>query len=399
MDKITIESIKHLRIQNFIEAFTEIVESGKSKHTCRIEGCCSSLSSDSAAIRHLRTKHGEYHKAIAENKSKFKLPVQEDEIEFQVKVSPSYIWDAILQLTIFNGLAFATVIASGFKKLVYPIIAGLKSKNIDLTINTENLKSKLKNRSDQMKDYVRQELKGNIVSLMLDIATRHNRAIFGINVAFFDGNEVQIRTLAMYPIRMSHTANNLFKLVKEILAEYNIRIEQIIAVTTDNARNLKKMTRLMNEDLMKTMRDITSDDLLSMFNGNIPSVDDELDGADENESDSEGTRETYDEYSFDPEIFDTVYFTDLLVSLRGEIQAEFDSLINNVPCAAHTINLVVAGAIESCLRTNSMIEKARKLVKKLRTPTLRNLLEIGGRKMSLLDVPTRWSSVYTMVGL
>lgn len=203
----------------------------------------------------------------------------------------------------------------------------------------------------------------------------------------------------MCPIRMSHTAENLFKLIKEILVEYNIRIEQIIAVTTDNAKSLKKMTRLMNKDLMNTMRDITSDDLLAMFNGNISSVDDELDGADENESDSEDTREIYDEYSFDPEIFDTVYFTDLLVSLRREIKAEFGSLINNVPCAAHTINLVVSGAIESCPRTNSMIEKARKLVKKLRTPTFRNLLEIDGRKMSLLDVPTRWSSVYTMVGL
>lgn len=36
-------------------------------------------------------------------------------------------------------------------------------------------------------------------------------------------------------------------------------MEQVIAVTTDNAKNLKKMTRLMNKDLMNIMRDITSD--------------------------------------------------------------------------------------------------------------------------------------------
>lgn len=366
---------------------------------CRVDSCRSNLSCNSAAIRHLKKLHVDVYDAIAANKTKSKLsrPNEDDSIEIQVKISLVYIWDSILELIIFNGLAFSTVISSGFKKLLYPIIAGLQSKNIGLTINTQNLKGKIKNRTAEMKDHIRNELNGQIVCLMLDIATRHNRAIFGINIAFFDGNEVQIRILAMCPIRMSHTAENLYELVKDILTEYNVRIEQVIAVTTDNAINLKKMTRLMNKDLINIMEHITGDDLLSLFNGITPAAGDELDDDDEEECNDEETRENWDEYYFDPEIFDTIYFTDLLVSLRKGIEADFCTLITSISCAAHTIHLVVSGAIDSCLQIKSTVNRARDMVKKLRTPKLRNLMEKSGLKMSLIDVPTRWSSIHTMV--
>lgn len=396
---ITVESVRDFKIHNFTEAFTEAVDGAKKKLVCRIDGCRSNLSCNSAAIRHLKKLHRDVYDGIAANKTKsnFSKPNDEDSIEIQVKVSVGYIWDAILELIIFNGLAFATVVSSGFKKLIYPIIAGLQSKNIDLKINTPNLKEKIKNRTAEMKDHIRNELKGKMVCLMLDIASRHNRAIFGINIAFFDGNEVQIRVLAMCPIRMSHTAENLYALVKDIITEYNVSIEQVLAVTTDNATNLKKMTRLMNQDLMNIMQDITNDELLSLFSGNTPAVGDELDDDDEDECYDEETRESWDEYYFDPEIFDTVYFTDLLVGLRKGIEADFCSLITSISCAAHTIHLVVSGAIDSCSQIKSTINRARDMVKKLRTSKLRNLLEKGGLKMSLIDVPTRWSSIHTMV--
>lgn len=396
---ITIESIKDFNIQNFTDAFTDEVDEGKKKSVCRIDGCDSKLSNHSAAIRHLKNSHGDIYEAIAANKikSKFPKPNGEDLIEIQVKVSTAYIWDAIIELIVFNGLAFATVVSSGFKKLLYPIIAGLQSKNIGLTINTPNLKGKIKNRTAEMKDHIRHELKGKIVCLMLDIATRHNRAIFGINVAFFDGNAVQVRTLAMCPIRMSHTAKNLYELVREILTEYNVLIEQVIAVTTDNAANLKLMTRLMNKDLMNTMRDVMGNDF-TMFSGNIPGdIEWDDDDDEEVECDDEETRERWDEYDFDPEIFDTVYFTDLLVSLRKEIASDFCSLVTSISCAAHTIHLVVSDAIGSCPQIKSTIDRAREMVKKLRTSKLRSLLEKDGLKMSLIDVPTRWASIHTMV--
>lgn len=395
---ITIENIKNYKIQNYIDVFTESGEDGKAKFLCRVDCCGSELSSSSAAIRHLKRVHHDIHDAIAENKTKSKSPNPSDEnlIEIQVKVSVAYIWDAMIHLVVFNGLAFATFVSSGFKKLLYPIIAGLQNKNIRLTINTENLKEKIKNRTIEMKDHIRHELKGKIICLMLDIATRHNRAIFGINVAFFDGNEIQIRTLAMCPIRISHTAKNLYSLVKDILAEYNILMEQVLAVTTDNAKNMLKMTRLMNKDLMNIMRDILDDDSMSMFSGNIP-ADDELDEDDGEDVGDGGETREWDEYDFDPEIFDTIYFTDLLVSLRKEIEGDFCSLITSISCAAHTINLVVSDAIKSCPEIKSTIDRARELVKKLRTPTLRSSLEKSGHRMPLIDVSTRWSSIHTMV--
>lgn len=339
MMDITTESVRDFKTQNFTEAFTETVDERKKKLVCRVDGCRSNLSCNSAAIRHLKNLHRDVYDGIAANKlkSSFSKPNDADSTEIQVKVSWAYIWDAILELIIFNGLAFATVVSRGFKKLLYPIIAGLQHKNIGLAIHTQNLKEKIKNRTAEMKDHIRNELKGKIVCLMLDIASRHNRAIFGINIAFFDGNEVQVRVLAMCPIRMSHTAENLYALVKDILTEYNVLIEQVIAVTTDNATNLKKMTRLMNKDLMNNMQDIIGDELLSLFGGNTPAAGDELDDDDEDDCYDEETRESWDEYYFDPEIFDTVYFTDLLVSLRKGIEAEFCSLITSISCAAHTI--------------------------------------------------------------
>lgn len=72
-------------------------------------------------------------------------------------------------------------------------------------------------------------------------------------------------------------------------------------------------------------------------------------------------------------------------------------IIHGVSCAAHCINLVVTHAVSKSPTVDALIEKSRNLSKKLRTPTFRALMKDFGSPMAVLDVATRWNSIYTMV--
>lgn len=103
------------------------------------------------------------------------------------------------------------------------------------------------------------------------------------------------------------------------------------------------------------------------------------------------------EHSFDPEIFNETYFQDLFWNLRSQFPCSYGDLFTSISCAAHGLHLVVTAAIRDSPAMAKLIEKCRALTKKLRTPKLRAELKKSGKKMGMLDVKTRWSSIYYMV--
>lgn len=209
-------------------------------------------------------------------------------------------------------------------------------------------------------------MRGKAVSVMIDIATRYNRSVLGINIAYMHNSKVVVRTIGMQVLRFTHTAANLVKVIKKHLSDYCIHLEQIISFTTDNGKNMIKSAALLNEEYME-------------------------------ECFEEEEKEGEEEY-IDNDIFDEDYYENLLKNICAEFSSSNESnLIYNLPCAAHCVHLVIKHAINASPDTIDLLDRCRKLVKKLRTETVRSLLQEFKLKMVILDVETRWNSIFSMV--
>lgn len=374
-----------LIINENIGHYTKCFKVLEGKFVCQIGECTCKFTDKSAGARHLKSKHPEI--VVAINRLKGNQSAHDNSIEIRMKINPTTIWNAILQMIIFGALPFATVHSAGFRNLIKPFITGFNQVGIDFTVNIPKLKTNIEEKAKKIKQRITDEAKGKVVCLQLDIASRFNRSILGVNVSYLHNGKLCVRTIGMHTLKVSQTAKNLFDIVSLMLGEFGIRLQQIIAVTTDNGKNLLKLNKLIHRELIYQGDDVISDD------GSDYEYDDEYDDDDTNHPTSNG--DTNDPEIFDdPDIFDDEYFRTLLSKLRDHFVVD---LFTGISCAAHGLHLIVTAAIKECSVITKVIDKCRDLTKKLRTPKLRAELKMHDKKMGLLDVKTRWSSLYHMV--
>lgn len=384
-NRITEEIIKSEKILQYVKCF-ENTEDGRYK--CLVDECNSSLSSSSAAVRHLKNQHKNIVNSIDSLK---KEPTQDNLIEVKFKASPIMVWNAIMQIIVFGAIPFTILKSKGFRYLLNPFTAAFRSAGLKYSVNRTNTQSKIEEKTEQVKQIIKKEVDGKMICLLLDIASRYNRSIFGINIAYFYNGKVRVRTIGMHSLKISQTARNLYDIVKSRLNEFGITIEQIFAVTTDNGKNLIKLSKLIKSELSQS-------DQFDSDAEDEEEYDDYDDGEDENQAThNNDSDEQINEHLFDPEIFNEEYFRDLLLNVRKEFNCSYDGLFNGITCAAHGLHLVVIKSLNLCADMDPLILKCRTLVKKLRTPSLRGALHENGKRSALLDVKTRWSSIYNMV--
>lgn len=363
-------------IKSYVECFEYTEQNdGKFNYVCRIDGCCKKYSQKSSSIRHLKNHHREVYHSI-------KCEKQEDNVdqktpsysfEIRVKVNPNDILDACAELITANGLPLCAVEYPAFKKLLSPYVMALRMKGVDLSINQRSIKKHIEKRTNEVKNIIRNETRNKMISLMLDIASRYNRSVLGINIAYMFGGQICVRTIGMHVLKSSHTGSYISDLIKQILPDFQICLGQIVSITTDNGKNVIKAIALLDAyyQNQKTNRNHRS----QPENG-----------------------EDEDEYFIDPDIFDDEYYNDLLNEVKSNFEFTCQSdLIHGVACAAHCINLVVTHAVNETEEVVRVIENFRDIAKLLRTPSFRSRLKAAHFNMAILDVSTRWNSIYSMV--
>ncbi|XP_043464663.1 zinc finger BED domain-containing protein 4-like [Leptopilina heterotoma] len=177
-----------------------------------------------------------------------------------------------------------------------------------------------------------------LISMKVDIASRHNRSFFGLNIQFVKDGALHLRTLAVRELFSSHTSENLKIVVNEILSNYNIFNDRIYTFTSDNGRNMVKLGELLQETQV------------------------EEDSVDE--------------------------------AVNNEVNFSATTLVR---CCVHTLQLAVLDAINDP-SVNRIIAKARHAVKALRNEsTLQTLKKKYNVNKPTLDVVTRWSSTCSML--
>lgn len=381
--QISEESIISNNMNQYLSCFEK--ENGKFK----CSACSKYLADKSCAIRHLKSHHPEIAAAV----NSLKHLEKKDAIEIRAKTNPTKVMNAIIQLIIFHALPFAILNSKGFRYLVKPYIDGFNQVGINFSISRSNVQLKINETANRIKVQISKEVKGRLVCLLLDIASRYNRSILGISIVYWFDGKPHTKTIGMESLKISQTGRNLHNLVVATLTKFGISLEQLFSVTTDNGKNLVKMVKIMRSNLNCESANVVYED---RSDDEITDDEDEFDESNtynETHRDSNGMNEEI----FDPEIFNEEYFTDLLTSLRDEFDCSYNGLFNGLACAAHTLNLVVKDDIINCAELKELIEKFRTLAKKLRTPTLPNALKEKKQKMALIDVNTRWSSLHNMV--
>lgn len=145
-------------------------------------------------IRHFRSIHTE--KAIAEGLQKEEVPAAirpRIVAKRQFAVDKPLIIEVAVQLVAKHNLPVSCMEWDAMRMLFDPLTAGVGMAKMD----TRKLKGHVSQSAEMIKDAIINELKGRLISLKIDSASRHNRHVLAILARFARNDEIVTRTLGM----------------------------------------------------------------------------------------------------------------------------------------------------------------------------------------------------------
>ena len=303
----------------------------------------------------------------------------------RVKIDAHLLRTACLEMVTVNGRPFKIVEDSGFRKLLNPISQALSDSGNKICINAENIREEVVMLASKIKKEIKEDIRDKFISLKIDIATRMDRAILGINIQLIKNGKLTLRTIAMKELTHRHTAEYIKNAVADVLEQYEISISQIYTVTTDNGANMLKSVKLLSNEQLKENAFADEDSP-----GTSQAASSNSDVENDVYSDEDSECEATDSSAFNIEI--------LLESLAAFDFVESTSrpMLRGLRCAAYTLQLAVDDALkQSSLKSD--IAKARHVCKILRNPSIMVILKKLKRKKPILDCVTRWHSTCDML--
>lgn len=193
---------KKRRISEDMKRFFTYDDSSK-KSECNLCGKQIAGCHKGNLLRHLHGSISEngVHKALLDNESFEQL--RSEKIASRLKGprdDVSRIINACISLVTINGRPFSLLDDSGFQELV-SLALGDKGD----VITSRTIPKYISKAAQNMREYIREEVKVKILSIKIDGVTRQNRSIMGVNVQFVMDGVIQVRTLAMKSIEQAHT--------------------------------------------------------------------------------------------------------------------------------------------------------------------------------------------------
>lgn len=298
--------------------------------------------------RHVSAVHPDFSAKIIENNYSF-------------ETSEKAILSAWAEIVTINGRPFSAMNDSGIEKLLKMLTKLMEEKiGMKIHVNIDEVKSRVHEIPTQMKAQIMEETKNKLISLALDICTKNNRVILGINIQYILNGVIVIRTLGMPRLTQSHTAKHVADIVKSTLESFGIAVIQIYCVTTDNASYMLLCPQVL--DNFAEMFEAENEDVT-----NLSEIDEEF---------FHRMLKDAVEVYFEKPLADYVY---------------------SIPCGVHTFQLVIQDALKASTSASQTIEHAHDVVKKLRTPNIITVMKEQKLRLPIIDNLTRWDGKYTMV--
>ncbi len=99
--------------------------------------------------------------------------------KIRVAIDRPLLFQACTELVTVNGRPFNLLEDSGLQKILKPLIVGLGG---NFAINAENIRSNIIVTANGIKNQIREEIRGRLVSIKADSITRLDRSTLGINL-------------------------------------------------------------------------------------------------------------------------------------------------------------------------------------------------------------------------
>ena len=90
---------------------------------------------------------------------------------------------------------------SEFRKILNLLPEGMRAK---FTVNAKNIREKTEEKTNDIRNCIKLEVKGKPVSLKSDVATCRDRSILDVNLQFISDEKIQSQTLAMKELKENH---------------------------------------------------------------------------------------------------------------------------------------------------------------------------------------------------
>lgn len=224
-----------------------------------------------------------------------------------------------------------------------------------------------------------------ILSVKFDCSTKHHRPTLGINIQFVKDGKIVVRNIGMTEMKDRSTGVNLKNAIIDKFNEFHISPNNIYSFSIDNGSNVVKSVKLFREDADTNEDDFLTDD--------ESEDDEEIESEDDNESDDPN-----DELD-DSTILEMATLTEnvenVLITTFGQTDNSEDFAVT-VRCAAHSIQLSVMDSMKTT-KIKLILTKCRRVVKKLRTSTMRLQLQTEDEKKPIKDSKIRWNSQFNMM--
>ncbi|KAJ2941722.1 hypothetical protein O0L34_g10530 [Tuta absoluta] len=112
---------------------------------------------------------------------------------------------------------------------------------------------------------------------------------------------------------------------------------------------------------------------------------------------NETAREVREEGECDDDSDADTECEDRLLNVTFQSEGVDPHLITSIRCVAHSLQLAVQDALRADELLIPTIEEARNIVRRLRTPTMKNLIKSAKKNKPILDNNTRWHSTLDML--
>lgn len=394
-EKYTPAQARYMKFFEPIKSECEYAKSNQFK--CLVLGCSKILCGKRIPnlCAHLKNKHFELYETNVKSAADPKVLALE-----RLKLIQN-----CAEIITVNGRVFAALNDSGFKKIISDKLNFLHENGYGCGLYAPDytaVKEYIPFVVDQIQEKIKLEVKNKFVSLMIDSATKNNRSIVGLNVQFLIDDTITIRSIGMIHMNESQSGINLFAAVMKRLDLFGIKLNQLLAITSDNGKNMVSMTNIFNSDYINEESEIDSMEEPIDFDENTidvracgVNIEDDLEvqmqffQLDLNNAETESALSNI--------LDDTHNYSFLLENLGNDFAVKHLN-ISGIRCGTHTFQLGVRGALADD-SIKPYIGLCRLACKELRKKTniwvlMKNNIPF---KLPRIDGDTRWNSTHLMV--
>lgn len=372
-------------------AFYEIVSIEEELYRCKL--CVNkkkplSGKKKSNLVAHLRNEHKEVHD---EHVLGQKNSANAEELQLK-------LLQCMVEKVTINGRPFASLNDSGYIKSIDDKLDICAKNGFDINLRDKKyiqVKKCISDTANKITEKIKAEASGRSVSLMLDTATKNHKSILGINLRYIIDGKIIERCIGMIPLEERHTSRNLAIEVKKCIEKFGIKIKQVKSITTDNAGNVVAVVDYLDEELLCAIEEEEKAEELPTNFGSTeqsianPITEDEI---------HEAARSILEEEAMERYLDDSVAYDELLKQVIDKLPHHLNGSAVNVRCGAHTINLIVRGALKKS-NFHELVAVCTKVAKSLRQESYVREARKLDCSFSLppLNINTRWDSDYIMV--